>query len=395
VETEIRLEDAMRNRLVTALALAVLVVPAALAQQHSQPQSARLGNGAAGTAMASKKPVAQAFTHPTLGFRVVAPPGAKITEKADGRQVSIRSHRGYAVNMQSGLTRADIPLQRMSSLLETKYLGDGKPWTARGEERSLMVAGLPAHEVIYSGTNSHARVVVARGDTNDYVFIYMAPQHQFNQLTHEFNWILENFKPASKDVASISAPVQRKPATMPSTSQKATTTPVARAAPVPTSQKFAEPGFGYVMEYPGGWDFTKPAQMTAMFSGREGTPEYAAIIGVQNIQPAGATTGDESVQRALNQLRSSLGNAVRDLKVLGDKPWAYQHDGQRLVGRQISVSYIHAGQRFRKQLIAIPRPTGTVIHVWSYTAPAQQFTSFQPIARQMLASLRILTADTQ
>ncbi len=379
----------MRNRLVTALALAALFAPAAQAQQHLQPQSARLGNADTGAVPASSKPVAQAFLHPKLGFRIVAPPGAKISEKADGLQVAIRSHKGYAVNMQSGPTRKDIPLERMSSLLEAKYLGEGKPWTARGEERALRVAGLPAHEVIYTGSNSQARVIVARGGANDYVFIYMAPHHQFNQLSHEFNWILDNFKPATQDVAQRTNPVQPKPAVMP--------TPAKKPTPVSTtsSQQFSEPGFGYVMDYPSDWDFSQPAAMTAMFSGREGTPEYAAIIGVQNIQPSGATTGDESVQRALNQLRSSLGNAVRDLKILGDKPWAYQRDGRRLVGRQISVSYTHSGQRFRKHLIAIPRPTGTVAHVWSYTAPEQQFTSFQPIARQMLASLRILTGDTQ
>lgn len=383
----------MRNRLVTALALCALLPASALAQQQpTQPQSALLNGGSIAGA-GPKQPVAQVYMHPQLGFRVVAPPGASIAEKAEGRQIAIRSRRGYAVNLQTGAARPDIPLERMSSLLEVKYLGDGKPWSARGTDRALTVGGMPAHEVMYSGSNTKASVIVARGQVNDYVFIYMAPQDQFVNLSHEFNWILDNFQPGPKDMAKPAPAISAAPAPM---------TPQAAATPAPNgaarpgaSAAFSEPGYGYVIEYPQDWDLSLPAERAAMFSGRQGTPEYAAIIGVQNIQPAGAKSGDEAVMRALNQLKASLGNAVRDLRVLGDQPWTYQRDGRRLIGRQIAVSYMHGGERFRKLLIAIPRPTGTVAHVWSYTAPEGQFASFQPIAKQMLDSWRILTAEVQ
>jgi len=383
----------MRNRLVTALALCALLPASALAQQQTGPQSARL-NGSSIAGSVPKQPVAQVYMHPDMGFRVVAPPGATIADKAGGRQIAIRSRRGYAVNLQTGASRPDIPLARMSSLLEAKYLGEGKPWSARGTDRALTVSGMPAHEVMYSGSNTKARVVVARGQINDYVFIYMAPQNQFVNLSHEFNWILDNFQPSPKDMTKPAPAISSAPAPAPMDTQAAAA-PATSATGPGASAAFSEPGFGYVIEYPQGWDLSMPAERAAMFSGRQGTPEYAAIIGVQNIQPAGAKSGDESVTRALNQLKASLGNAVRDLRVLGDQPWTYQRDGRRLIGRQIAVSYTHGGERFRKLLIAIPRPTGTVAHVWSYTAPEGQFASFQPIAKQMLDSWRILTADVQ
>ena len=386
----------MRNRLVTAMALCALLPASALAQQQTGPQSARL-NGGSIAGSVPKQPVAQVYMHPDLGFRVVAPPGATIADKADGRQIAIRSRRGYAVNLQTGASRPDIPLARMSSLLEAKYLGEGKPWSARGTDRAMTVGGMPAHDVMYSGSNTKARVVVARGQVNDYVFIYMAPQDQFVNLSHEFNWILDNFQPSPKDMAKPAPAISTapEPAPMKPRAAAASATGPTAMARSGASAAFSEPGFGYVIEYPGDWDLSMPAERAAMFSGRQGTPEYAAIIGVQNIQPAGARSGDESVTRALNQLKASLGNAVRDLRVLGDQPWTYQRDGRRLVGRQIAVSYTHGGERFRKLLIAIPRPTGTVAHVWSYTAPEGQFASFQPIAKQMLDSWRILTADVQ
>jgi hypothetical protein len=387
----------MRKSMVSAMALAAVLLPAlAHAQQQLRPetQSARLAGGSAPVMGEKKQPMVEVFTHPQSGFTVVAPPGAKIAENAQAKQVTVRSPKGFAVNVQAGPTRPDIPLERMSGLLEARYMGDGKPWTARSTERTLQVANLPAYEVIYTGTNSNARVVVVRGRESDYVFIFMAPHHQFVKLSNEFEWMLQQFKPGKQDeVASVQAataapqikpkqvmPAQMKPAMMASAQSK---------------RRFTAPGFGYEIEYPSDWEINKPAEMAAMFSGREGTPAYAAIVGVQNIQPVGATNGDEAAKRAFNQLTSSLGNAVRDLRILSDTPWTYQRDGRQLFGRQVTVSYVHAGHHFRKQLIVIPRPSGTVAHVWSYTAPEQQFSSFQPIASEMLSSWRLLTADAR
>jgi hypothetical protein len=388
----------MRKSMVTAMAMAMAaaLLPAlAHAQQQLRPetQSARLAGGSAPMMGATKQPMVEVFTHPQTGFTVVAPPGAKIAENAQAKQVTVRSPKGFAVNVQAGPTRPDIPLDRMSGLLETRYMGDGKPWTARSTERAIKVGNLSAYEVNYTGTNSNARVVVVRGAENDYVFIFMAPHHQFVKLSNEFEWMLQQFKPSKNDeVAAVRAAAvtsQMKPKqVMPG--QMKSDTPSAQS-----KRRFTAPGFGYEIEYPSDWEINKPAEMAAMFSGREGTPAYAAIVGVQNIQPIGATSGDEAAKRAFNQLTSSLGNAVRDLRILSDTPWTYQRDGRQLVGRQVTVSYVHAGHHFRKQLIVIPRPSGTVAHVWSYTAPEPQFSSFQPIASEMLASWRLLTADAR
>ena len=383
----------MRIRMVSAMAFTAFLLPTlAHSQQQARPetQSAQLAAGPAQANGQDKQPMVEVFTHPKLGFSVVAPPGAKIAENAAAKQVTVRSPKGFAINVQAGPSRPDIALNSMSALLEARYLGDGKPWTARGSERDVTIAGLPAYEVNYSGTNSYARVVVVRGAENDYVFIFMAPHHLFIKLGYEFDWILQNFKPGPRDavVTTIKVPTAPMTKAAPAKATAAMESAVSR-------RRFSAPGFGYEIEYPADWEINKPAEMAAMFSGREGTPAYAAIVGVQNIQPVGASNGDEAAKRAFNQLTSSLGNAVRELKILSDTPWTYQRDGRRLLGRQMTVSYLHAGHHFRKQLIVIPRPSGTVAHVWSYTAPETQFASFQPIATEMLSSWRLLTAEVR
>ena len=370
----------MRTRWVAMFAFSMLL-PTAADPQVQVPQSAKLAPSIGGPPPSSDQPLAQIYTHPKNGFVVIAPPGARIADKGGGQQISIRSNKGYAVNLQSGLARPDIPLARMSALLENKYLGDGKIWTARTKERQLLVAGLPAHETIYVGNSMRTRVIITRGNANDYVFIFMAPNQIFEKLNHEFNWILDNFKSGNEDRSANRKPIIK----------KHTADPNSTLPP----QRFSEPGFGYVIEYPGNWEFNKPAEMAAMFSGRKGTAAYAAIVGVQNIQPINAKSGDESVERALIQLKSSLDKAVRKLKVLKDSPWIYNHDGFRLQGRQLTISYVHDGEHFIKHLIAVPRPVGTVAHVWSYTVPKRQFATFHPVAQKILSSWRILSTQTR
>ena len=195
----------MRKRLVAMFAFSMML-PTAADAQVQVPQSARLDPGTGGPSPGSHQPLAQIYTHPKNGFVVIAPPGARISDKAKGQQISIRSNKGYAVNLQSGLARPDIPLARMSALLEEKYLGDGKIWTARTKERRLIVAGLPAYETIYVGNSMRTRVIITRGNTNDSVFIFIAPNRHFDTLQHEFNWIVDNFKPGYEDVVAKKKP---------------------------------------------------------------------------------------------------------------------------------------------------------------------------------------------
>ena len=114
------------------------------------------------------------YTNAKFGFTMTVPPGAEVAEREGTNQISVRSRKGYVINVQVGPKRPDIPLARMSTLLEPKYLGEGKPWSTRVKEWSMEVAGLTAYNVVYRGTSSKARVVVARGKVNDYVFIFIA-----------------------------------------------------------------------------------------------------------------------------------------------------------------------------------------------------------------------------
>lgn len=360
------------------IALPVLVALAATAEASEWARLSKQDQGAKPVAAQPQHTGAKLYTSKQLGFSMAVPPGGDIVEREGTNQVSVRARKGYVINVQVGPKRPQVPLPRMSTLLEVKYLGDGKPWSARGADRPLEVAGLPAHDVAYTGTGSKARVVVARGQVNDYVFIFIAPERAFKKLEPEFEWVLTNFEPNAKDRALPVVAV----------------TPAETGAPAAT-QRFQEPGYGYVIDYPAQWKLSKPGAMATVFSGPEGSPDYAAIIGIQNIAPPGAKDPNEAARRAFNQLRASLGNAVGDMQVIEDRPWTYARPGLRLVGRQMVVTYRHAGAVFQKRMIVVPRPTGSVAHIWSYTAPQAQYAGLQPAADSMLQSWTILTARSE
>ncbi|MCG8557164.1 MAG: hypothetical protein MJD61_18035, partial [Proteobacteria bacterium] len=162
--------------------------------------------------------------------------------------------------------------------------------------------------------------------------------------------------------------------------------PAVAAAPTGrTTNRFDEPGFGYVIEYPADWQMEKAAAYTTVFSGRRGTPAYDAIVSVQNVQPAAADTAD-AVRLAYDDLKAQLADAAEGLAIDAEKDVSYAKRGVRLAGRQFVATYNHGGRQFRKWALVLPRPSGDITHVWSYTAPASRFDAYRPVAETMLRS---------
>lgn len=310
------------------------------------------------------------YTHPVRGFSIAVPPGVQLLERNEKNpQISIRSRKGYMISIQTGPARPEVPLETMPARLEAKYLGDGKPWSHKKTQTNRTISGLPAVEGIYEGANMKARVDIIRGLRTDHVFIFFAASREYENLEHEFEWMLSNFLPGPDD---IETPV----VTMPT-----------------DSAVFAESGYGYSIRYPSGWIYSKPSHMTAMFSGAEGDPAYSALISVQNVAPAGVKDAEEAAQSALSNLKASLAQSVQKLQYLEDKPWEYLRGAHHLIGREITVSYIHGGQAFMKRVIVVPRPFQKLAHIWSYTAPVDIFKTYVETANRMLNSWTILASN--
>ncbi|NQU61726.1 MAG: hypothetical protein HQ512_11400 [Rhodospirillales bacterium] len=327
----------------------------------------------------SNKPPApkqiETYLHPVRKFILTIPKGADITEKGSPAQLSIVSRKGFLINVQTGDTNPSMTLRQMAGRLEEKYLGQGKPWGRKIIERVGIVAGLEGFETQYEGAGTRVKVVFARGVKTDFVFMFFAPQDNFIKLEPEFKWLLLNFQPNPAEQPVVKA-------SRPQIKQKASKGP-------PKPKRFAEPGYGYTIQYPGDWEAAKPTPTTATFSGRQGTDAFQVVVSIQNVQPPTAKTPAEAVATALADLKSSLKKDASEVSIIGEKPLIYKNGQISLSGIQLVVIYTFAGERYRKWALVLPRPTGTVAHIWSYTAPDKGFKSFRPLVDAMLKSWTI------
>ena len=348
-----------------ALASMLLSGPAVLAQsnqtQSPSPQPA------------SPKQV-KTYLHPIRKFLLAVPLGAELVERGDSVEVLIRSPQGYFIKIQTGDANPDLPLQQMVSKLEAQYLGAGKPWNQKIGSKPTKVAGLKALEALYEGANTRVKVMIARGMKTDFVIIFFAPAESFRNLVVDFDWFLANFKPNPADLMETTA------------APGANRTPALASAP---PKRFSLSGYGYTIQYPGTWEAATPSDNTATFSGKKGTDAFQVVVSIQNVRPPAAKTPAEATKKVLADLKSSLTREASDFAIIGEKLMTYINGELKLTGRQMVVTYTYAGQRFRKWAVVLPRPTGTVTHIWSYTAPDVRYREFRPFADAMFKSWTI------
>jgi hypothetical protein len=155
---------------------------------------------------------------------------------------------------------------------------------------------------------------------------------------------------------------------------------------IPLPYTFDQPRFGYSIRYPAGWDIEHPASFTAVFGGKFGTEAFHSTISIQNVAPPKPGNPMESGSAVFKDMLRQLEKDAVDSSVQAVKPFALERGEHSLAGYQIVADYTKKGELFRQWLVVLPRRDGSVVHVWSYTAPGEDFATYLPIAKAMLDS---------
>ena len=318
------------------------------------------------------------YVHPLKKFTLRVPVGTRVIERGKKFDVVIQSPSGYVINVQTGAVNAEVSLMGMTARLEATYLGDGKRWSRKVEEGSTTVGGLSARAVLYEGAGMRTRVVVARGRDTDFVFMFIAPAGVFDGLVAVFDRVLASFRPAAAEVAAKPGPPQRAAPARPPVAPGAAVRP-----PLAAARHFADPAFGFSIDYPRQWIVAKPSAHTVTFSGRQGTEAFYAVVSIQNVEPPSASDSGQATAAVVSDLKSQWAGGATDVGYFGEGPITYENNGLRLQGHQFLVVYTEGGQRFKQWTVVVARPAGTVVHVWSYAAPDGLFPVFRPVAEAM------------
>ena len=119
---------------------------------------------------------ASLYQHPVRGFEIAIPPNVEIIEDKGGDRLSVRSRKGFVINIQSGDRKAEYTEEVMFGILEQQYLGAGKPWNRKLDQNTVEIGGIVSRQVVYNGPNTRSRVIITRGVKTDFVFMFFAPQ---------------------------------------------------------------------------------------------------------------------------------------------------------------------------------------------------------------------------
>ena len=334
----------------------------------------------AGSASAAQQAVW--YNSPSKLYGIAIPPNAK-AQQLSNNTLMIQSQNGYKVRLQTGAVNSKFDLNAMAAKLESLYLGEDKTWRSKLAHTATSISGLDAVTMIYEGSKIRSKAVIARGTKDDFVLIFTAPSDTFNDQVRDFDWMLANFRPAASEVKVSRA--EKRPNKSP--------------APLSTMpddvSRFAERAFGYSVAYPGDWTVTRLSPAAVLISGKEGTQAYYATVGIQNIQPPSATGPQQAMAAVLAGLKTELLAKARDVRYFDEGAVAYEKQGLRLKAHQFVVSYEDGGRRYKQWTMIVPRPSGTVIHVWSYRSPEKQFDIFRPIADAIRQSWRIDVASAE
>lgn len=156
------------------------------------------------------------------------------------------------------------------------------------------------------------------------------------------------------------------------------------------ARRFGGPEYGYVIGYPAHWRVETPSSHVVVFRDGSGRRPATATVSVQNVRaPAGAASAAEAVA---DDLKAQLARAAGDVRYLGEGAVAFAQGEARVRGQQFLAQFTYDHKLYRQLTIVVPRPGGTVAHVWSFRAPEVAYEAVRPIAEEMLRSWSIAGA---
>ena len=164
--------------------------------------------------------------------------------------------------------------------------------------------------------------------------------------------------------------------------------------PVPALDKvFAQSGFGYSIRYPAMWTLERGRGHAVVFGGKQGTAEAFATVALDNrLSPRPGEPERGAADLAARYAREVTARGT-GAQVEASLPFLYKKDGVLLEGRQVVATFDGKTERMQQWAVFIPRRSGTVVHVWIFSASVANFDSALPVARAMLDSWRIAGTD--
>jgi len=319
----------------------------------------------------------QVYIDPDNRFSLWVPSGAELITKQNGIDLAVRSRQGWSISIQSSPANPELKLTEMAARFESKYVGPSKPWSEK-----LAGKAIPPNTYggLYEGSGARVQVFMERTPLWDYVLMYIAPSGKFERAIGVFHQVLASFQPVGGPAA---------------TSQTLTSIPVPVVPKTDKFSRFQDSSQGYAISYPADWVINGPDDYTTVFSGRAGSEAAYVAVSIRNVSASGAPSLPDSVKKLLQEIRTRMAYSDIDIHHERPVPVSVGRKGDEVHGMQMVSTFRRGDIRYRQWNIVIPRPSGGVLHVWTYAASLDLFQRFQKVAETMAGSMELIEVSAQ
>lgn len=151
----------------------------------------------------------------------------------------------------------------------------------------------------------------------------------------------------------------------------------AAAAPISLDNVYCWQENGYCIRYPADWMPDRPNDYTLMLSGRAGTQAHHATVTIASFASTLVGGRYETAPALLNAYKCDL--------VLGSSLVCIDSSDYP-DGTGCIAEFTREGETFRQWRVVSARADGKVFHSWAFTAPADLYPIYRPLAEAMYGS---------
>ncbi len=324
------------------------------------------------------------YVHPDKKFSVFVPKEAQIIDTQGTMDLALKSLKGWSVNIQSSPANPSISLGQMAGHFESKYVGPEKPWPHKLAGETV---DTNTYSGRYEGSGTTVQVTIRRTPSWDYALIFIAPVDSFLSSLDIFNYMLQTFQPlttAGDNVVNQSASLDGYQSESSSQPQNGN-----------AYKRFSDATFGYELIYPSYWEVKSPDKYSIVFSGPSGTDERYIAVSIRNVAIVNPATPKSVAEGMLQQIQTQMAYMDSDVRHDQSVEVDIGQGDYRSRGLQMTSSFRRSHIDYRRWSIAVTRPEGGIVYVWTYTAPVDRFQKYQSIAEKMAGSFAFLNPTAQ
>ena len=284
---------------------------------------------------------------------------SRLDDGSDRVHTFLSPDQNLAVRVRAFTVNENVSLDLVVSLFKNNILGECEQLALMDETINGYEGKVGAYRGIFNGTTVGAGVFYTIQNGIAYIVWSMAPIDLFQSKVQESDAITGTFAitggKAGLNLANF----------------------------------FQDGGLGYSIHYPEDWVYEKSKPYIVVFSGPEGSPAYYSTVTIQNLASTLMGGNFNSVDEVIEHFRIQMERGAALVSMTVPESFTVQADGKSMSGKVYTITYTRENTRFRQRMVILPRFDMKLFYAYMFTASAEDYDTYYPVARAMLETWTI------